>query len=68
MAMFSFSAPAFCYSSEPVSEKLAFSLNFVYPYRGYGIALVGFGLTMMITAAILYKIRSKKNALGTSLF
>ena len=62
IAMFTSSAPAFCYSNEPVRQTLAFSLNFDYPYRGYAIALVIFGLIMMISAALLYKKRAGRGS------
>jgi hypothetical protein len=61
IALFAASAPVFGYTNEPVNATLAFSASLIYPYRGLAIALVGFGLFMMITATFLYRKRIKKS-------
>jgi hypothetical protein len=59
MSIVLFALSAFFYFYQSTSQAVTFSASLSYPYRAYGITLVGFGSALMLTASISYSKRSK---------
>lgn len=58
LAILLFVVSAFFYSYHSGSVAFAETLA-SYPYRSYGLAFVGFGSVIMVTASVSYSKRSK---------